>query len=429
MAGVIDAGEGARLAAAAAKLAADERKKAADLAQRELGEQKKLLAELAGLTGSFAEDWERLSRIYDRGAISLDQLTGAQADLLSKQPAIKAALDAETKARELIEKADLDAAQAHVRYTQGLIDGVDKLKADVLAQQEYVQRLGLSEIAIADLDAAKLEEQATALEGLAIKKLDRDLDYAQYGLYKAQADELRKLANLKQQGAAKGVIVEQQRKEAEEAKRIWDNFQENVQRNVGDVLYNGMDGKFEDIGSSFSQLLQRMVADALAADLMGALFPAKSTGSAGMASLINGALSLFDGGQSDLLAAQDYGDFTPVVANAKGNPFTNGVVSSPTLAPMALFGEAGEEAIMPLARSSDGSLGVRAAGGAVTVVNKVNIINQAGARIEQRPAADGGIDVLIMAMEGAMGDRLASGVGGIKDGLESRYNLRPALGV
>lgn len=47
---------------------------------------------------------------------------------------------------------------------------------------------------------------------------------------------------------------------------------------------------------------------------------------------------------------------------ASGGAFTNSVTSGPTLAPMALFGEAGPEAIMPLSRGSDGSLGVRALG-------------------------------------------------------------------
>lgn len=48
---------------------------------------------------------------------------------------------------------------------------------------------------------------------------------------------------------------------------------------------------------------------------------------------------------------------------AKGGAFTNSVVNVPTVAPMAMFGEAGAEAIMPLSRSSDGSLGVRIVGG------------------------------------------------------------------
>ncbi|MEM8536378.1 MAG: phage tail tape measure protein [Pseudomonadota bacterium] len=55
-------------------------------------------------------------------------------------------------------------------------------------------------------------------------------------------------------------------------------------------------------------------------------------------------------------------------------PFAKGgIVSQPTAFPMAgatgLMGEAGPEAIMPLARSADGSLGVRGSGGGQVTVN------------------------------------------------------------
>ncbi|MEX0367956.1 MAG: phage tail tape measure protein [Ruegeria sp.] len=60
-------------------------------------------------------------------------------------------------------------------------------------------------------------------------------------------------------------------------------------------------------------------------------------------------------------------------------PFANGgVVSSPTMFPMrggtGLMGEAGPEAIMPLARGADGKLGVRTQGGgrAVNVVMNIS---------------------------------------------------------
>lgn len=58
---------------------------------KELSEQSKLVAELAGLSGDFSEDWARLNLQYRAGKINLDQLTQAQAALLDKQPAIKAA--------------------------------------------------------------------------------------------------------------------------------------------------------------------------------------------------------------------------------------------------------------------------------------------------------------------------------------------------
>ncbi|HAD25892.1 MAG TPA: phage tail protein [Alphaproteobacteria bacterium] len=69
--------------------------------------------------------------------------------------------------------------------------------------------------------------------------------------------------------------------------------------------------------------------------------------------------------------------FSAIRANAKGNAFANGkivplarggVVDGPTFFPMrsgetGLMGEAGPEAIMPLARGADGRLGVRTQGG------------------------------------------------------------------
>jgi phage-related minor tail protein len=78
------------------------------------------------------------------------------------------------------------------------------------------------------------------------------------------------------------------------------------------------------------------------------------------------------------------GLFGGVIPNASGNVFSGGavmpfadggIVNSPTLFPMlggtGLMGEAGPEAIMPLARGADGRLGVRGGGGNVSVT--VNI--------------------------------------------------------
>lgn len=80
------------------------------------------------------------------------------------------------------------------------------------------------------------------------------------------------------------------------------------------------------------------------------------------------------------------GLFSGVVGFAKGGAFAGGrvmpfaqggVVSSPTLFPMrggvGLMGEAGAEAILPLARGADGRLGVQAGGGGRPVTVVMNI--------------------------------------------------------
>lgn len=105
--------------------------------------------------------------------------------------------------------------------------------------------------------------------------------------------------------------------------------------------------------------------------------------------------SFFGGGESTSAA-------TPAPA-AKGGAFTNGVYSSPTLFKFAnggqfgVMGEAGPEAVMPLRRGSDGSLGVDAEGigGNNVVVNVINNSN-AQASVNQRETRQGTeIDVLI----------------------------------
>lgn len=77
-----------------------------------------------------------------------------------------------------------------------------------------------------------------------------------------------------------------------------------------------------------------------------------------------------------------------LIPSAKGNAFSNGalqpfanggVVSSPTLFPLqngtGLAGEAGAEAILPLARGKDGRLGVRTQGGSAPVTMNITTSN------------------------------------------------------
>jgi phage-related minor tail protein len=82
-------------------------------------------------------------------------------------------------------------------------------------------------------------------------------------------------------------------------------------------------------------------------------------------------------------------------ASAKGNvvtPFASGgIVNSPMLFPMrngtGLMGEAGPEAIMPLARGSDGKLGVRGGGSASQVVVNISTPDVQGFRQSQAQVA------------------------------------------
>lgn len=109
----------------------------------------------------------------------------------------------------------------------------------------------------------------------------------------------------------------------------------------------------EDLGETLKRLAQDIAAAALKALILKTIF-----GKGGLGSLF---------GFSEGAAIQG----GKVIPFAKG-----GIVPRPTIFPMAkgagLMGEAGPEAIMPLKRGSDGSLGVRAEGGG-TVTNNFHI--------------------------------------------------------
>lgn len=95
----------------------------------------------------------------------------------------------------------------------------------------------------------------------------------------------------------------------------------------------------------------------------------------GIGGLVKGLLPFADGGS---------------FSQGRVMPFANGgVISGPTTFPMrggtGLMGEAGPEAIMPLARGADGKLGVRTSGGggAVNVVMNITTPDVQGFRRSQ----------------------------------------------
>lgn len=349
-------------------------------------------------------------------------------------------------------KATLAALEARSKYVDTLTSGLEKLKADSLAQQDHNDRLGLGEQAIAALDAARLDEQATILDGLAIKQLDKDLDEGLYSLYKAQAEELRKLASLKRVGGDKAELVRQQKEEADELKKIWDNFNENVQRNVGDTLYDAMNGKFDNIGESFRQLLLRMTADALAADLSNAVFGRRSGGgtSSLLAALADGLGSALGNGsapvQVDSAGAGLPSDaFSSSGIEVRGRRASGGPVSARSLYEVnelgpELLSVGGRDFLMMGSQGgsvtpnhalgavdlAESGAGRRAGSGAPNVT--VNVINNSSATATTSETTDsrGNRRVEVMIGEAAAGEMRRAG-SAAHSAVRSTFGVRPAL--
>lgn len=129
-----------------------------------------------------------------------------------------------------------------------------------------------------------------------------------------------------------------------------------------------------------------------------------------------------------------YGGGEAYRAFAKGGEFTNSIVSQPTYFRFAkgggfglgLMGEAGPEAIMPLKRAADGSLGVSAEGlgGGVAVVMKVVVNNYSSEQVTARATEGEDGQQRLEITVGSMINRHISS-GKADKSLGSRYGLKP----
>lgn len=145
----------------------------------------------------------------------------------------------------------------------------------------------------------------------------------------------------------------------------WDFVQDASTDALADILSGSKSARsaVDDLAMSIRQMLAQWASNKIMESLFGMLGGSPASQGASVIDAFEGLFQFAKGG-----------------AFNKGRviPFANGgVVSAPSFFPMAgatgLMGEAGPEAIMPLARGSDGKLGVRMHGGGGMVVN--NTIN------------------------------------------------------
>lgn len=136
--------------------------KAAAEAKREAEAQAKLLAELNGLSGSFAEDWERLSALYKTGALTLDQLTAAQAKLLEKQPAIAANAKAEADAQKSLADTRQKAQELNDRALSQMDAENERAAERLRSLGEEIEEIGLGAEALHRLRQARMDANIAA---------------------------------------------------------------------------------------------------------------------------------------------------------------------------------------------------------------------------------------------------------------------------
>jgi phage-related minor tail protein len=131
---------------------------------------------------------------------------------------------------------------------------------------------------------------------------------------------------------------------------------QTLEKGLGSGLKRAVDGMIQD-GDSLGDAFRTVVDSVISAAYSAAVKPVTDH----MAGMLTQGIGSF---VASVLPFENGGAFS----QGRVMPFANGgVVSGATFFPMrggtGLMGEAGPEAIMPLARGADGKLGVRGAGG------------------------------------------------------------------
>lgn len=177
----------------------------------------------------------------------------------------KAELETGMKKLAADEKAIAYARQAaaeHAKYIESLGAGVERLREQVAQQQEYNDRLGLTKSAIAALDTAQLENQATSKESIADTMDLMDWSGKLGDAYREQAKALRELAKAKRDGGAKEDAIEAKKALDAQAANYEAAYQASNKK-IGDGLYreigNGTQSALKKLAKDVKELFARLV--------------------------------------------------------------------------------------------------------------------------------------------------------------------------
>ena len=279
---------------------------------------------------------------------------GRFADLTPAHKARIVALTEEIMAGKDAIEAEKQAADETEAANKRRAESTDQLMREM---QEYYEAHAQ---AVEDFEEDYRQATMTTQEYELLKLKERYDAYAEHISDKAALDEWYAAESAK--------IADKGKDTATDLTEFQIQAYRSMQSAMSEFLVSPFEEGLDGMLRSFGEMIQKMIAEWLAAQMMMGLF-GKDFGSGGS---LGGLLG-------------------KVLGSAKGNAFEGGrlipyahggIVDKPTIFPMAqgagLMGEAGPEAVLPLARTASGDLGVNVAASSQqqqAPANNVRIIN------------------------------------------------------
>jgi hypothetical protein len=307
-------------------------------------------------------------------------------------------------------------ATTSTKATEDLI-GASKRAADAAEAHRKAEEARWKEL----IRAAGVEEQANKAlnERVLVLTAAEEQTLRQINVYKELNGQVESWLNNVEDEGTRLQILTDWLEEGTEAQKAYARSQLEVAGSVGtttktlekqrdelDVLTEGAEGFFTNLGNGAAdaeQLFKRMVQSIIAELLK--LWAKKY--------IIDAFVNAFGGGTAPAATGMAF-DAEGVIPFARG-----GVISRPVVFPMALAGEAGPEAILPLRRAADGNLGVQAQAAQMNVT----VNNYADATVTTRQTGPNDLEVIVERTRAAIAADLRKGGNIVSRSLEESYGV------
>jgi lambda family phage tail tape measure protein len=341
---------------------------------------------------------DAVSQAYDAQVQAIKDLQGNKKNSASQNISLENQLSkAESDRVVALEKLDTKQEELQAKE-KGRLDkrtaSISAYKAALDAQLESLSESGSRAVENAG------RGDAASVVATQLADNDRSFDKQQRQLAKSLGEGMdpteyaTNLKNLQDAHTAMTEQILQNNEDLEASNADWTNgFTKAVEnaaadgRNFAKATETAVSGAFDSMGDALATFVTtgkldfKSLALSIISDL--AKIAARTAASQALSSLFGVASSALGGVSTGVSAAttsgfSEYGQITTQAKGggwdggkqffAQGGTFTNSIVSAATSFPISggktgVMGEAGPEAIVPLARAADGSLGVRQIGG------------------------------------------------------------------